>query len=128
MATLAERDTRSYAIELLRTAGLDALVCVWLFASAFVLNHGNYYVLINNVFCGGVAMILAFGPFARARMAWVGLAVGAWVIISPFVLAFTDNVAATLSNVLAGTAIMALEYRAWVVRRSAEEVGAVTPE
>jgi hypothetical protein len=123
MATRTRRDAGTYVNELVKSAGLDALASVWLFISAFLLHGGHTSFFINNLTCGATAAVLAFGAFAHVWFAWLPAAIGAWVIVSPFALRFTDNPSGLVNNVITGAAILALAIRAWVVSKSARDVG-----
>ena len=123
MATLAKHDAARYGGSLLKSASLDALASVWLFVSAFLFLQGNDVFFINNVTAGALAAILAFGGFAHVWLAWLPAAIGAWVIVSPFVLGFTDNSIGTWNNVLVGIAMLGFALRSWSVTRSARDAG-----
>ena len=123
MATPARRDVGTYVSALVKSAGLDALAGAWLFVSAFLFQHGEGLFFINNLACGAIVAILAFGAFAHVWLAWLPAAIGAWVIISPFALGFMDDSAATANNVLTGAAIFILAIRSWTVTKSARDVG-----
>ena len=123
MATLAQSDTRTYMTELIRAAGLEALAGVWLFVSAFLFHEGYSPYFINNLTAGGLAVVLAFGPFAHTWLAWLPVGIGAWVIVSPFALGFGENLAGTWNNIVTGGAILALALRTYVVRKGAQDSG-----
>lgn len=122
MAVLAKRDAGSYATELVKSAGLDAVAGVWLFVSAFVFEFGEKFLFMNNVTCGALAAILAFGAFAHVRLAWLPAFIGLWVMASPFVLGFVSKAAAA-NNVITGLVLLVEAIHSWSVSKSAHDVG-----
>ena len=127
MVTLARRATFPSFREIVSTASLDALVCIWLFSSAFVFTV-NHAFFVNNLAAGGIAAILAFfGPFANRRFAWLPTAIGVWVAASPIALGFMHEPAAALNNVLTGIAIVVLSLRSRRLSEDAHDAG-VLPE
>jgi len=125
MAVVAKQDTGTYARSLVRSAGLDALAGVWLFASAFLLSH-DQISFINNVTCGGIVAILAFGPFAHAWLAWLPLAIGGWVVASPFVLGFAGDAAVMWNNVLTGALMLVIAARSQTLTKAAHDAGVLS--
>jgi len=123
MRTLTRLDTGMYVRALIESAGFDALAGAWLFLSAFLLHGGLDYLFINNVTCGALAVILAFGAFAHVWLAWLPAAIGAWVMISPLILGFTDNTLATWNNVVTGIVILVLAVESYAVTSSARDAG-----
>jgi hypothetical protein len=123
MATYAKRGTGAYATTLIVDAGLDALAGAWLFLSGFVFFHGTGALFMNNLACGAIASILAFGAFAHIRLAWLPAAIGFWVMISPFALGFGTNALATANNVITGALIFAFAFHEWSVTKAAHEAG-----
>ena len=119
----ARWDARMYTNALMASAGFDALAAAWLFLSGFVFHHGNGYLFANNVTCGALAAILAFGAFAHVWFAWLPAAIGMWVMISPFVLGFANNTAAMTNNFVTGLVILVLALRSWSVTRAARDAG-----
>jgi hypothetical protein len=108
---------------MVRNATADALVGVWLFASAFVF-PATYLFFVNNLTAGGIVAIIAFfGPFANPFLAWLPAVIGMWVAISPVALDFTQHFAATWSNVIAGLVIMVLSMRSWWLTKDERGTG-----
>jgi hypothetical protein len=112
-----------YTRALFASAGLDAAAGAWLFLSALLFHHGVDYLFINNLTSGAFAMVLAFGAFAHVWFAWLPAVLGAWVIMSPFVLGFADNLAGTVNNVLTGVIILVLAVRSHSVASAAHDAG-----
>jgi len=122
MAIIARRDTGAYATALVKSAGLDAIAAAWLFLSAFVFDHGSSSLFINNLTCGAIVSILAFGAFAHVWLAWLPAAIGAWVIVSPFVLGVSGS-AAMANNIVTGAVILIVAIRSWTVTKAAHDQG-----
>jgi hypothetical protein len=123
MATLANRKTGSFATVLITDAGLDALAGAWLFLSAFLFFRESGVLFVNNLACGAMAAVLAFGAFAHIRMSWLPAAIGLWVMISPFALGFGADAMATANNVITGALIFAFAIHEWSVSKSAHDAG-----
>ena len=122
MTTLAKRKTESFATVLFADAGLDAIAGVWLFLSAFIFFRGTA-LFMNNLTCGAMVAILAFGAFAHVRLAWLPAAIGLWVMISPFAFGFGVQPLATANNVITGAVILSLAIHEWSVSKSAHDAG-----
>jgi len=54
---------------------------------------------------------------------WVNLALGVWLVVSPWLLSFNDNPAATWNSVLIGLAFAALSLMALTENKPWEEWG-----
>jgi hypothetical protein len=123
MATLAKRKTESFATVLFADAGIDAIAGVWLFLSAFIFFHGTGVLFMNNLTCGAMVVILAFGAFAHVRLAWLPAAIGLWVMISPFAFGFGAQPIAIANNMITGAVILSLAIHEWSVSKSAHDAG-----
>jgi hypothetical protein len=78
---------------------------------------------MNNLACGAIVSILAFGAFAHIRLAWLPAAIGFWVMISPFALGYGDVMLAALNNVITGALIFAFAIHELSVTKAAHEAG-----
>ena len=123
MGTISRPNTTLYARALLEYAGLDAVAGAWLFLSAFLLHRGVDSVFINNLACGALTVILAFGPFAHAWFAWFPAAIGAWVMMSPLLLGFSNNAPAMFNNAATGIVILISAADSYAVTKTARDVG-----
>jgi len=95
-------------------SGLNLLVGIWLFISAFVV-PANGAMTTNNVICGIVVVVLAairaFGAFDAGWLSWLNALVGLWVIISPWAVAGGQGgpTQGTIAcNVITGAAVVIL--------------------
>lgn len=99
---------------------------LWLFFSPFLLSYtgGAGSAASWNAYILGVA-IVAFSAAALARPAqweeWINLALGAWLVISPWVLAFAGDDAATWNQVVVGLIVGGDAI--WAMTRSSRVYG-----
>ncbi len=81
---------------------------IWLLVSPMVL--GLYspeaigIVVQHSFLMGALVIIIAAAALYRFYIweEWISLAVGCWLIISPFVLGFTGETIATLNHIIVG--------------------------
>lgn len=77
----------NYRSQVQWASGLNLLVGIWLFISAFAV-YDHAPMVTNNVLCGiGVvvlAAIRAFGAYDQGWLSWLNALLGVWVIISPW--------------------------------------------
>jgi hypothetical protein len=106
-----------------KSVGYDAVAGAWLFGSAFLMNGSAEHLFVNNVTCGALAMVLAFGPFAHVWLAWLPVAIGAWVMVSPLALGFTGDAFATANNVVTGIVMFLSAVESYAVTSSARDAG-----
>lgn len=104
---------------------VNAILGVWLLLSPWVLGFVSETMPMANAVVVGLALIAAalgaiFVP--RAWEEWTELALGAWLIVSPWLLGFAALEVARLSAVATGVVIAALalwtlatdkDYSAW---------------
>ena len=99
---------------------INLILGVALIASPWVLGFTAGPVMWNAVIGGaaiGVIAIVALAAFAQWEE-WVNLALGIWILISPFVLGFSAEVVAMWTFVLVGLAVALLAAaELWVVTR-----------
>jgi hypothetical protein len=94
-------------------SGLNILAGLWLIIAPFVLAYsGLQNALWNDVIIGiGVAVLAAIragGAIDQAWLSWLNLVLGAWLFVSPWVLAFTGDSAALWNNVIMGAIVFVL--------------------
>jgi hypothetical protein len=94
---------------------------VWLLVSPWVLGFSNIEAATWNAVLLGIAIVVLEFADVLVPDPWperVSLPVGLWVIVSPMVLGFTDDVAATLSTGFTGLLVAAMSASAiWAERR-----------
>ncbi|HXT11779.1 MAG TPA: SPW repeat protein [Candidatus Angelobacter sp.] len=81
-------------IKSLRAGWVDILFGLWVIASPFVLGFANNLAVRWNNVAVGVAVVLLIFVAGKGRRLVRGLMVllGAWLILSPFVLGFTRTI------------------------------------
>jgi hypothetical protein len=94
-------------------SGLNIVAGLWLIISPFVLAYsGMQNALWNDVIIGiavaALAAIRAGGWINQAWLSWVNLVLGAWVLVSPWVLGFTGDQTALWNNVITGAIVLIL--------------------
>ena len=104
---------------------VNAVIGVWLVLSPWALGYASEAMAMSNAVIVGLALLAAavgaiFVP--RAWEEWTELGLGAWLIISPWLLGVAMLQTATLCAVVTGAVIAALalwtltsdeEYSAW---------------
>jgi SPW repeat-containing protein len=103
------------------------LLGIWLFFSPWIL---GFYAAIPgaswNFFVIGVAFIVfaAFGlKLAATWEEWVNLVLGAWLLVSPWVLRYSDNITARDDAVVVGLIVAAMAI--WVLTARRTRIGSV---
>ena len=99
---------------------INLLIGAWLFVSVWVLSFASIPAAMwNALILGALVAILAIAALMEWREweEWTDMLVGAWLVISPWVLGFKSFVsdtaayAATLNTIIVGVAIFA--FAAW---------------
>ncbi len=96
---------------------VNFLLGLALFLSPFVLDFGaDRAPALNAHIVGAVIAILALATMLafQAWEEWVSAALGAWLIIAPWVLGFSGHATAMLTHVLIGIATLVLAL--WAAR------------
>ena len=102
---------------------ISALVGVWLFGSPWFLEHTmvtevpaagdlgmwNFWIVGLTMIVVAETAVYAFSVWVE----WVIFVLGAWVLISPWVLGFTASAALIWTSVIAGTLVIVLA--SWVL-------------
>ncbi len=101
---------------------LGVVVGVWLCASPWVLGISENMTVAQNAFLMGALLIVVETVilFAfRAWEEWINVAIGVWLVVSPWVLGITER-AALANFVIVGAIVLALAlYELWDVRHHA---------
>jgi hypothetical protein len=110
---------------------VNAVVGAWLVVSPWVLGFQGEAVPMANAVVIGLALVAAaLGAILvpRAWEEWTELALGLWLVVSPWALQFTTLNQARLDAVIAGIVVMLLavwtlfsdkEYSGWWRNRTA---------
>lgn len=102
---------------------INLVLAVLLFVSPWALGFADQISPSWNAWACGV-VIAALAILALVRFAeweeWIAAALGAWLIISPWILGFAAMSAATWALVILGVVIAALAaWRGWSVHQGA---------
>lgn len=87
------------------------LLGLWLVASPWVLGYAGETTAAWNVYIFGaaIAVLAAIAFFAQQKWEhWVSLAIGAWLIVSPWVLAYVALQAALWNQIVIGLVVCVL--------------------
>ncbi len=112
-------------------SGLNFLVGIWLFVSAFVI-YARGPMVTNNVVLGiavaVLAIIRAAGAYGQAWISWLNALLGVWVVISPWAVMGTGRAGPTVGmitcNVITGAVIVILGC--WSATATTTEPAGVT--
>lgn len=94
-------------------SGTNVFVGVWLFATPFVLDFAGNDLAAGNAGIVGllVAMLAAsrvMAGFVRTWLSWTNVALGVWIVVSPWVLGTADVAAIRWSHLITGLVIAVL--------------------
>src|SRR3989344_4124610 len=95
-------------------SGVDIVLGLWLIISPFILGYGNAATPMWNSVIVGVGVAILSGVrttndgVRQSWLSWVNVILGAWLLFSPFILGFADNVAALWNNIILGATIAVL--------------------
>ena len=93
------------------------LLGVWLIVSPWILQFREVEMAVWNAWILGVIVaVAAVAALARYHEweEWVSLALGAWLVVSPWVLGFTATTAALWSHVIVGLLVAGMAV--WTIR------------
>jgi uncharacterized membrane protein len=116
MPSIENRRTEDTAIDVANVvAGVALALSPWLFGyTANAAASWNAWVV------GVIIAIVAIGALVSFRQweEWINLALGAWAVISPWVLGFSAVAAATYAHVVLGLIVLVLAAaELWLVYR-----------
>ncbi|MFC5381666.1 SPW repeat protein [Aquipuribacter nitratireducens] len=130
------RDERYYRDDsetgLTRTfSGINVLLGIWLVIAPWVIGYGDQTNAVWNHTVIGIAVaVLALvrvaAPHTAAALSWVNVVLGAWLIVSPFVLVYEDGgptVGIYWNDILVGAAIMAMGIISALATHSRDDDG-----
>jgi hypothetical protein len=102
-----------------------ALLGAWEIVSPFILGYTSHVSAAWSSVLFGIVVLLisvwsAISHYAETNrgLDWVNVAIGAWLIISPFTLGYTTFVAAMWSNIVTGILVFVLSGLAAVSVRT----------
>lgn len=114
MATYVEATNPQIRSRIKGASSVNLILGLWLIAAPFVLAFTSS-ALVNDVVCGIAIVILAGLRIYRPTLAtkpasWVNLAIGAWLVVAPFVLDYLSGPAAW-NDIVVG--ILVLMFAGW---------------
>ena len=104
---------------------ISVILGFWLLASPNVIPYGEPAATQNAFLVGVLLVAIAFVEITvfRAWEEWINVVLGAWLVVSPWVLGATV-VIATTNLVIVGLLILALAlYEIWDERRHLGAIG-----
>ncbi|CAB1367820.1 SPW repeat protein [Denitratisoma oestradiolicum] len=105
------------------------IVGIWLFLSPWVFRFFHWADMdtMNFLVMGvAIAVVAVLAKYMHALWEdWVTLALGAWMILSPWILGFTDNPVAFVDAVIAGLFVVGIALSATYRDMHLEDKGAV---
>ena len=106
--------------------GVSVLVGIWLVASPWVLGYyGITAAMWNSVAVGVIFAVAAGAALLKFHEweEWINVVLGAWLIISPWLLAYAVMGAAAWNHVIVGLLVLALSsWSIWHFRRLPLEI------
>lgn len=94
---------------------VNLVLGAWLFLSPWVLSYTTAQGAAWNAYIFGIAIIV-FTVWAlsipKPWEEWVNTVLGLWLIISPWVLGFTAQMAAMWNSIIVGLVVLALSLEA----------------
>ena len=103
---------------------VNALVGVWLILSPWALGFQSNLIAMGNAVIVGLLLIAtALGAIfvPRAWEEWTETALGAWLVVSPWVLGFSALKTPMVSAVVSGVVVMVLAL--WVLATDKDYAG-----
>lgn len=97
------------------SSGFNIVLGIWMLLSPFfLLFSDNSHVTWNNFLAGLLVMLLAIGrlfdPRGRRGWSWANCVLAVWLILSPFVLGFTDVAKAMWNNIIVGILVLIVAW------------------
>lgn len=106
---------------------VNLILGVWLFVSPWLLAYAGVTAAAWNAWILGVALVVFSAIAVSMPQVWeevVNILIGVWMIISPWVLAFTSTRSAEANAVIVG--IVAVVFAAWAMALGRQQAQQVT--
>src|SRR5688572_16400698 len=100
---------------------VNVILGAWLVASPWVLDFTDNVVSSRSAWALGAAIVVFAGIAVYVPKAWeeaVNIILGICLMVSPLVLAFTENAAATANAAVVG--ILVVAFGAWAMVRDTD--------
>lgn len=92
-------------------SGTNILLGLWLVLSPFFFGYASSAELGSDMLAGAaIALLAAFRTFQRDVgdwADWLTALLGVWVLLSPWIIGFSNNQAHTFNDVMVGTIVLA---------------------
>jgi|GEM_PF-579768 len=92
-------------------SGTNILLGLWLILTPLFFGYASGAVLASDMIAGAAIAILAafrtYQPDVGDWADWLTALLGVWVILSPWIVGFTNNQAHTFNNVMVGSIVLA---------------------
>jgi hypothetical protein len=96
-------------------SGLVALAGLWEVLASSILNYSATTVALWNAIITGVVLII-LGVWTALNedtgtdktLGWVSMAVGVWLVVSPFILGYVAVAAALWNDIIVGAVVIVL--------------------
>lgn len=106
------------------SSSLNLIAGIWLIVAPFVLGYVGTTAQTNDIVLGivvgAIALIRLFRVYRAAWLNWVNILAGLWLIIAPFVLAYT-TIAPMWNDIILGVIVVVLSGWAWGTRPTTGE-------
>ena len=105
---------RQHQLNVKTASGLDILAGLWLIISPFALQYSSLTIAVwNNILAGIAVALLASSRtvgdgYKNASPSWANVAIGLWLIISPFILGYTLESIAYWNTLISGIVVVIL--------------------
>lgn len=94
---------------------LVAVAGLWEFLSPFILGYSTATVALWNAVIVGIVLVVlagwaALSPDNRTdrNLEWINVVIGAWLLVSPFILAFSAISVALWNSIIVGLVVIVL--------------------
>lgn len=112
-------------------SGTNVLLGLWLVLTPFFFGYASNAELGSDMLAGGaIAILAAFRTFQRGVgewADWLTALLGVWVIMSPWVIGFTQNQAHAFNDVMVGTIVVAFSLVSRFILRREPTFSATEP-
>jgi hypothetical protein len=94
-------------------SGLNVIAGIWLILAPFILGYWELSAAMwNNVIVGALVLVMAgtraANPMAMPGLSWVNVALGIWLILSPFALGHAEYETILWNNIVLGVIVASL--------------------
>ena len=93
-------------------SGLDILAGLWMVVAPFLLNYSFQTAALWNSVISGLAVAILAGRrewgegYRYAAPSWINAGIGAWLVVSPFILGFETGGVAWWNHIVVGIGVV----------------------